>query len=297
MLYRQRTLLHLIKLAGGHATKLQVTKWAFLLANESKAKGGDSFYQFLPYKYGPYSFCLYQEANAMLSQGLLTARDDKTWALTDAGRGIASSTPDEFKADAAEIYQRYGQIDNRRLLDDVYTRYPWFSVNSEVKRLATRPKAEPAIYTAGYEGMTIDGFLNRLMETGIERLIDVRSNPVSRRYGYHKSTLARLCGDVGIAYVHFPQLGIASEERQELLALDDRDTLFANYEANVLPNQKSSIHEVARLMSERASVLVCMEADPADCHRSRLAQAVSQLLDLPLHDLGACACHGGVPVH
>lgn len=297
MLYRQRTLLHLLKLAGGYATKLQVTKWAFLLANESKAKGGDSFYQFLPYKFGPYSFCLYQEANAMLSQGLLTARDDKTWSLTDEGRDTASSTPDEFKADAAEIYRRYGQIENRRLLDDVYTRYPWFSVNSEVKRLATRPKAEPAIYTAGYEGLMIDGFLNRLMEAGMERLIDVRSNPVSRRYGFHKSTLTRLCGDVGIEYVHFPQLGITSEDRQELLALDDRDTLFANYESRILPNQKPSIHEVARLMSERASVLVCMEADPADCHRSRLAQAVSQLLDLPLHDLGTCACHGEVAVH
>lgn len=297
MLYRQRTLLYLIKLAGGRATKLQVTKWAFLLANESKAKGGDSFYQFLPYKYGPYSFCLYQEANAMLSQGLLAARDDKTWALTDEGRGIANGTPDEFKADAAEIYQRYGQIDNRRLLEDVYTRYPWFSVNSEVKRLATRPKAEPAIYTAGYEGLMIDGFLNRLMEAGMERLIDVRSNPVSRRYGFHKSTLTRLCGDVGIEYVHFPELGIAAEDRHELLALDDRDTLFANYEAQILPNQKPSIHEVARLMKERASVLVCMEADPADCHRSRLALAVSQLLDLPLHDLGTCACHGEVPVH
>ena len=297
MLHRQRTLLHLLKLAGGHATKLQVTKWAFLLVNESPGKGGDSFYEFLPYKFGPYSFCLYQEANALATQGLLTVQDEKTWALTDAGRTAAAATPEEFKADAAQIYRRYGSVESRRLLDDVYVRYPWFSVNSEVKRLATRPKAEPAIYTAGYEGLTIDGFLNRLMEAGMERLIDVRSNPVSRRYGYHKSTLARLCGDVGIGYVHFPQLGIPSEDRQELLALDDRDTLFANYETQILPNQKPSIHEVARLMKERASVLVCMEADPADCHRSRLAAAVSQLLDLPRQDLGTCACHGGVPVH
>jgi hypothetical protein len=297
MLHRQRILLYLLKLAGGSATKLQVTKWAFLLANESTSKGGDSFYEFLPYKFGPYSFCIYQEATAMIGHGLLTASDDKTWSLTESGLCTANATPDEFKTDAAQIHRRYGLLDNRRLLDEVYTRYPWFSVNSEVRRLAQRTKAPPAIYTAGYEGLTIDGFLNRLMEAGIERVIDVRSNPVSRRYGYHKSTLARLCGDVGIDYSHFPELGIASEERQELLVLDDRAALFANYESQILPNQKPSIHEVARLMKERASVLVCMEADPADCHRSRLAAAVSLLLDLPLRDLGACACHGRIPVH
>ena len=294
MLYRQKTLLYLIKLAGGSATKLQLTKWAFLLSRESPANGGDSFYQFVPYKYGPYSFCLYQELGAMLEQGLLTAADSRTLGLTENGRVIAASTPVQFKEDAAVIHKRYGRLAFRPLLDDVYNRYPWYSINSEVRRLEKRPKAAPAIYTAGYEGLTIDGFLDRLLHAGIERVIDVRSNPVSRRYGYHKSTMARLCKDVDISYAHFPQLGIPVEDRQELLALNDRETLLANYESEILPEQNAAIREVAALLEERASVLVCMEANPAECHRSRLARAVMTLVDLPLHDLGSCTCHGGV---
>ena len=297
MLHRQRILLHLIALAGGRATRLQIVKWAFLLSEEGATKGGDSFYEFLPYKFGPYSFCIYQEAGAMVSQGLLMEKDDKTWALTETGDEAAKGTPIEFREEAAQIHHQYGRLDSSRLLDTVYTRYPWFSANSEVRRLATRPKAPPALYMAGYEGLSIDGFLNRLMLQGMERVIDVRSNPVSRRYGFHKSTLSRLCGDVGIAYVHFPELGIVSEERQQLLAIDDRETLFANYEARVLPRQQASIKEVARLMQERASVLVCMEADPADCHRSRLADALATLTALSRHDLGACVCNSHAIAH
>jgi len=297
MLHRQRTLLYLLGLAGGHATRLQVVKWAFLLSEEGATKGGGSFYEFLPYKFGPYSFCIYQEAAAMVSQGLMVERDDKTWVLSRMGEEAARGTPAVFQSEAAQIHRRYGGLDSSRLLDTVYTRYPWFSVNSEVRRLATRPKAPPALYMAGYEGLSIDGFLNRLMLQGMERVIDVRSNPVSRRYGFHKSTLSRLCGDVGIAYVHFPELGIVSEERQQLLAIDDRETLFANYEARVLPRQQSSIQEVAHLMQERASVLVCVEADPAECHRSRLAEALATLTALPRHDLGTCAFHSHAAAH
>jgi hypothetical protein len=36
---------------------------------------------------------------------------------------------------------------------------------------------------------------------------------------------------------------------------------------------------------------VCLEADPRDCHRSRLAMAIAAITDLPRHDLGACPCH------
>ena len=89
-------------------------------------------------------------------------------------------------------------------MDYVYRQYPWFTVNSKRQQNAARPVAALAVYTAGYEGQQVDAFLNMLMRNGIQQLLDVRNNPVSRRYGFHKTTLGRLCKSLDIEYVHRP---------------------------------------------------------------------------------------------
>jgi uncharacterized protein (DUF488 family) len=132
-----------------------------------------------------------------------------------------------------------------------------------------------AVNTEGYEGLTVDGFLDRLLRAGIHRILDVRNNPVSRRYGFYKSTLARLSERVGISYVHLPELGIQSEFRQELTMQDDYEALFREYRNTTLKTERSAIHRAASLISEIPSVLVCMEALPCQCHRSHLAEAIS----------------------
>jgi len=66
MLIRQKVILSLIDQMGnqspsgnhGKVSRLQLVKWAFLLENERKMK---TFYQFVPYHYGPFSFTLYHE--------------------------------------------------------------------------------------------------------------------------------------------------------------------------------------------------------------------------------------------
>ena len=285
MLHRQRTLLHFLHLAGGEATSLLLTKWCFLLAAEAPEQAGPSFYQFLPYKYGPYSFCLRQEMDALAQQGYLTAREGSSWQITALGRQAALGTPKALATGARQIHWHYGKKSTDALLDDVYARYPWFTVNSERKRLAARPLAPAAVYTAGYEGLTVDGFLDRLLRAGIQRILDVRNNPVSRRYGFHKSTLTRLAGRVGISYVHLPELGIRSESRQELSTQSDYDALFRQYRATTLRSEKAAISRAAALVAGEPSVLVCMEALPCQCHRSHLAESVAAATALPVTHL------------
>ncbi len=67
--------------------------------------------------------------------------------------------------------------------------------------------------------------------------MDGRNNPSSRRYGFHKSTLTRLAGKLGIEYVHFPELGIHSERRQLFPADGDRGALFDEYEGSTLRSE------------------------------------------------------------
>lgn len=287
VLNRQKIILRMLKEAGGTASRLLLTKWAFLLTQETPSQGGKTFYQFVPYLYGPYSFSLAREMSVLMRDGFIEEPDDRTWRLTHAGFQAAVVFPVAVEREAMEVMKKYGDIPLGKLMDSIYTRYPWFTINSKEKsrRVQTRPVAKPAVHTAGYEGQMVDGFLDRLVRSGIQRLIDVRNNPVSRRYGFHKSTLSRLCGCLGIEYRHFPELGIPAESRTGLHTPSDYRALFDRYQHEILPLQGATIQKAAEIIEDRPSVLVCMEADPEFCHRSSLAEALSKLTGLPLRHL------------
>ncbi len=290
MLNRQKTMLYLLDLAGGESTALHLVKWAFLIREESVSKGGASFYEFVPHKYGPYSFCVAQEMNALAEQGYLEVieRDGRTsWKVTALGKTAGKGTPALVAKDARQIHWHYGKLTTDALIENIYPRYSWFTINSQIKKLDKKPNVKPAVFTAGYEGVTVDGFLNSLLRAGIQRIIDVRNNPVSRRYGFHKSTLNRLAGFVGIEYMHVPELGIHSENRQELESQADYDALFDVYRAKTLKREIDAIKRVSKLVEEKPSVLVCMEANPCQCHRSHLAAAVADESTLAIKHLRA----------
>lgn len=286
MLHRQRAILALLAESGGRVSRLTLTKWAFLLREEYPACGGSSFYRFLPYHYGPFSFCLYQEVGALEKHGLL-CEDNNDWVLTEPSAGIAETTPVPVRRDIHDLVRDHSRRTSAQLLEYVYKRYPWYTVNSKAtnRRQGNREDAEVAVYTAGYEGLLVDAFLDGLMRSGIRRLIDVRHNPVSRRYGYHKSTLARLCGHLDIDYIHVPELGIHGQNRQNLDAPGARTRLFDRYENTTLRSETEAIRGVASAITEIPSALVCMEACPTDCHRSRLATSVATESGLEIRHL------------
>ena len=63
------------------------------------------------------------------------------------------------------------------------------------------------IFTIGYEGATVGEFLAALQDAGVERVIDVRALPLSRRPGFSKSPLGAALEEAGIDYVHLKALG------------------------------------------------------------------------------------------
>jgi len=259
---------------------LELTKWSFLLVHETTSHGGVAFYQFLPYHFGPFSFCLYREIGALVHEGYLID-EDNAWRTVEDVRPPMAGLAQFARDDASRVVDLFRETSPAALLDYVYKRFPWFTVNSVKLRLQARPVAVPAAYTVGYEGWLVDGFLDKLMRAGIQRIVDVRSNPVARRYGFHKKTLKRLCDNVHIEYQHFPQLGIPSEWRLGLESQADYDSLFTRYEIDTLSREVAAVDKVAVLMAEKPTVLMCMESDPAKCHRSRLATRVAAKTGLP----------------
>jgi uncharacterized protein (DUF488 family) len=287
VLHRQKALLMILQQVGSTASNLQMMKWAFLLSQETPSHGGKTFYQFIPYLYGPYSFTLNQETDSLIRNGFLEKGENNVWNLTSLGKKLDVNLPSNVIQDIHLVTNEYGKLSNQQLLNLVYDKYSWFTVNSDLpgRRKKKRPIATKAIYTAGYEGKTVDEFLNLLMESGISRLIDIRFNPISRRYGFHKSTLTRLCGFLGIDYKHLPELGIPGSDRDDLGSDAKYTSLFDSYR-NSLASREEALSNVTKLLKADPSVLVCMEANPEFCHRNVLAQHLTNSIDMPIEHLG-----------
>lgn len=131
----------------------------------------------------------------------------------------------------------------------------------------------------GYEGLTLEAFIAVLHKNGIERIIDVRKNPISRKKGFSKKPLSMALGFEGIEYVHVPEVGIPSSMRQSLNNQDDYDELFDRYEDEILPNCEEAISHIISMLEEKNSALMCFEQSSLQCHRFRLGKHIKKELE------------------
>lgn len=137
-------------------------------------------------------------------------------------------------------------------------------------------RTDEVVFTLGYEGRSLEDYLNRLVKNNVQILFDVRKNAISRKYGFSKSRLEKSVNDLNIQYIHLPELGIDSSQRKSLNTQDDYDALFANYGNIILPNHLDSIEKIYRLIKiNKRIALTCFEAMPYQCHRSVIAKTLS----------------------
>ena len=131
------------------------------------------------------------------------------------------------------------------------------------------------IFTIGYEATTMAAFLAALKAAGVERVIDVRALPLSRRPGFSKSPLRAALDEAGIEYVHLKALGTPAEGRSAARA-GRHENLKRIYSGQLeLPEAIVQAEQMRELAAEKPSALLCYEREPAECHRSLLLAAVA----------------------
>lgn len=131
------------------------------------------------------------------------------------------------------------------------------------------------IFTIGYEATTMAEFLSALQQAGIERVIDVRAVPNSRRPGFSKNPLKNALAEVGIDYVHLKALGTPADGRAAARAGRHAD-LERIYAGQLdLPEAIVQSEQMRELADDKPSALLCFERDPAACHRTLLLDAVA----------------------
>lgn len=141
------------------------------------------------------------------------------------------------------------------------------------------------IFTIGYEGATVPEFLAALQRAGVERVIDIRAVPNSRRPGFSKTPLRNALAEAGIDYVHLRALGTPADGRAAARA-GQKDELKRIYAGQLeLPEAIAETGKMLDLSREKPSALLCYERDPAACHRTLLLDAVAP--DAEVEDLFA----------
>jgi len=139
------------------------------------------------------------------------------------------------------------------------------------------------IFTIGYEKATQAELIAALEEAGVQRVIDVRAVPQSRRPGFSKNILAKGLAEHKIDYAHLRALGTPPEGR-EAARKHDIETLERVYSAQLeQPEAIVQIEQMLELAKEKPSALLCYERDPSGCHRTlllRKAAPRAQVIDL-----------------
>jgi len=131
------------------------------------------------------------------------------------------------------------------------------------------------IFTIGYEGTTVAEFLAALKAAGVERVIDVRALPLSRRPGFSKTPLSGALEEAGIEFTHLKALGTPAEGRAAARAGRHEDLKRVYAEQLELPEAMAQSAQMLDLVAEKPSALLCMEREPAHCHRTLLLSAVA----------------------
>jgi uncharacterized protein (DUF488 family) len=285
MYYRRKVILALLQLFDGHLEKIRLQKLLFLFCQkQEKAE-----YEFIPYKYGCFSYSANADLDTMVAKGLLIENPNAGYRKADIVDYLKAIKPVDCEL-LVKTKAAYGNLNSNALMRHTYLKFPYFAINSikaaeilakpELDRVsAAKPTGQATVlFTIGYEGISLENYLNRLVINDIKLLIDVRNNPLSMKFGFSKSQLKKFCENLGIQYLHSPEVGIRSQQRQELNTQADYDKLFEIYREKNLPKTVNAQTEILTLLKKHQRVaLTCFEANICQCHRKHLAEAIERL--------------------
>lgn len=147
----------------------------------------------------------------------------------------------------------------------------------------------PTVATIGVYGFTAQTFLERLRQTDVALLLDVRQRRGVRGPEYawaNSARLQRMLADAGIEYRHHKELAPTTELRQLQYREDDRQGVGKRSRKELAPEyrerytaeilDRADLEAVAvELPAGRTAALLCVERDPEACHRSLIAERLA----------------------
>jgi uncharacterized protein (DUF488 family) len=244
----------------------------------------------VPYRYGCFSFQANQDITVLKAYGYVNISVDENKIELAKQENFFAQLSLLDRQYITEIKSQFVNFSQTDLVKYTYIHFPYYATKSTIAekilneeelqkvRQQIRSSSETILFTIGYEGISLETYINKLIINDINILCDVRKNAFSQKYGFSKSQLTKACKGVGIKYIHIPDLGIASGKRQCLQSQTDYDALFEDYKNTVLRQNTKDISCLFDLLKqEKRLALTCFEANINQCHRKHLAEAITHL--------------------
>ena len=283
MYYRRKLLLAIVeKSTSQKINTVHLHHVLFLMSQQQSTP----YFNFVPHTNGCVSFQADRDLDVLSRYYKLIDHTDNHWVLahnqepfyntlTHTDQHICDTVLQQFNTEGADIF-----------MQKVYDISPYHAIRAsdgtlnltppqQKKKQQERAKIKNAtstLFSIGYEGVSIDAYLNTLIRQAIKLLCDVRKNAHSMKYGFSKKTLEGYCGTVGIEYVHIPSLGIASEKRKNLSKAADYQKIFKEYDDHIHKKEAGLMQIQASLKKYNRVALTCFESDHEYCHRHILMQ-------------------------
>ena len=142
------------------------------------------------------------------------------------------------------------------------------------------------VFTLGYQGLDLGGYIRELVKVGAGTVLDVRERAWSNRPDFVKSSLDQGLRDANISYLHLQAAGNPSEIRKTAKTAEECLTKYRRYLLDN-PDAVGELYSYVRMAAEsgRPACLLCYERNPHDCHRSVLIEYLTELDDSiqPIH--------------
>ena len=278
MYYRRKLLLSILQKAKNKKLgKINLQKVLFLISQ----KQSTPCFDFVPYKSGCFSFQSNKDLEVLSRYYGLVDNCEKEWKLNSNEENYFNTLKEQDQESIHLIFENSNIEDTAQLTEQVYDNYPYFATHPEFTLAPTQArkheqqkqrleKNEKTLFSIGYEGSSIDAYLNRLIQNNVKLLCDVRKNASSMKYGFSKAQLSKYCKSLHINYIHIADLGIESKLRQNLNTQEDYHRLFEDYKSGLKKKDKALEHIKQLLAEHKRVALTCFEKDHQRCHRSSL---------------------------
>ncbi len=134
------------------------------------------------------------------------------------------------------------------------------------------------VFTIGHGNRPLDELIALLQQARIERLVDVRAFPASRRHPHFaRAALERTLPDAGIDYLwEGPALGGRRRPAANSPHTALRNASFRAYADHMMrPDFQTALDRLIDFGGERRAALMCAERLPWRCHRFLISDSLT----------------------
>ncbi|MBL0319192.1 MAG: DUF488 domain-containing protein [Alphaproteobacteria bacterium] len=270
LIHRMKVLMSVIQELGGTITNERFHKLLFLYCTEFSEN--NAYYEFIPLANGPFS--LQAEADKTILKNKYQLENLQDWVASPNIERHAISLDLFEKMAVQQLKNAWKDKSSEELNSYIKQTFSDYAASEN----ASLPCDEISFFTIGYEGRSLEGYLNILRRNQVRLLCDVRKNAFSQKYGFSKEELKNALALISIQYTHIPDLGIASEKRQNLNNDHDYSQLFDEYDKQTLTKQHDKIELLLNLLEQHKRIAItCFEASVYHCHRSKVTSALKSM--------------------